>query len=1407
MMSGHGCRREARNRISGWSTAHLAATAVLILLAFPTLMAQQVVINEVDYDQPSTDFGEFIELKNVSGASVDLGTFTVEIVNGSGGGAAVARTIILPSVNLGPGDYFVICGDADQISNCDLDVSPDSNLIQNGAPDAVGLRDNGTLVDTVSYEGSTGAPYTEGSGSGLEDNSSVNFAGISRLPDGTDTNQNNADFAFACVTPGEANTSGASNCASPEPPKLVVNEIDYDQASTDTAEFIEIKNIGSGAVNLSAFELELVNGSGGGAAVYDTIALPNVDLQPGDFFVVCANSANTPNCDLDVSPNTNLIQNGSPDAVAITSGGSVIDTVSYEGSTGAPFTEGSGSGLEDDPNVDSAGISRFPDGTDTDQNNSDLVFACITPGEGNRGDLNNCGQPPVTSLVINEIDYDQSGTDAAEFVEIKNTGTETASLGLITLELVNGTGGGAAVYRSFALPDIDLPAGGFFVVCANAANTPNCGLDVGPDTNLIQNGAPDAVALTLGGNVIDTVSYEGVTGAPFTEGSGAGLVDNPSVDLAGISRFPDGVDTDQNNADLSQRCITPGFENTSQASNCVLVIEQLVINEIDYDQSGTDAAEFVEIKNTGTVALDLSEFEIRLINGSNATAYNTFALPAVNLPPGGYFVVCGNAANVDNCDLDVSPNTNLIQNGSPDAVALFRTGLLVDTVSYEGSTAAPFTEGSGTGLEDNPGLAFAGISRFPDGIDNDQNNVDFIPGCITPGIANSNDTTGCEPPPLLEIFEIQGNGLSSPFDGQTVTTEGNVVIGVSSNGFFMQTPTVRSDADDTTSDGIFVFTSSAPSVAVGDQVDVTGDVIEFNGLTEFSNSPSVSVDGTAPLPDAVVFDTNTPSTVAMAVPDLERFEGMLVEVDGITVGPSNRFRDVPVTVFGVDRPFREPGIEFPGLPAPPVLPVWDGNPELFEMDPNGAGLPNQNFNSLTLFQATGPLTFAFGDYQLRPTALTVGAELQPLPQPARAAQPGELSLATLNMFRLFAGQADRLAKFSIYIRDEMGAPDVIAVQEVDVIETLEALATEINMDDSSLNYTAFLEEGNDVGGIDVGFLVKDTVQVNSVTQVGKNTIFTFDGSLLNDRPPLILDAEYLGSAVPFPFTFMVVHQRSLNGIDDPLDGNRVRLKRFEQALFVANQVQALQDADPDIHLVVAGDFNAFEFTDGFVDVLGQVTGNLDPLGALVPGTDVVDPDLTNQILSLSEEERYTFIFEGNAQVLDHFLTSSALDPFVTGIEVPRANSDADDVFEDDPTVSLRSSDHDGVVLYVQPPVGYCSNLGNSFFIDIDLYKFTGQAGEEVTLRLQADPRGSSTGERATLKLIDAIRGVFLLRINAGDLPNNITATLPADGKYHVFVEEQPRFFPGIRFQGDYCVTIESSGEAASTFSLTPLVEE
>ncbi len=231
---------------------------------------------------------------------------------------------------------------------------------------------------------------------------------------------------------------------------------------------------------------------------------------------------------------------------------------------------------------------------------------------------------------------------------------------------------------------------------------------------------------------------------------------------------------------------------------------------------------------------------------------------------------------------------------------------------------------------------------------------------------------------------------------------------------------------------------------------------------------------------------------------------MLVQVvNGTVSSPTNQFGEASVVATD-HRAFREPGIAFPGLPG---LPVWDGNPEIFEIDTDlYAAAPHLQIPAGAKVTAEGPLAFSFSDYQIWPTALEVTGSAAVVP--VRARHPGEFTVGSQNFLRLFDLVDDpntsdetptpadydlRLNKLSLYVRNSLGAPDVLAVQEVENIVALQDVADRINHDDPSLVYSTHLMEGNDIGGIDVGFLVRDTVRVDSIEQVGKDTIFTFPG--------------------------------------------------------------------------------------------------------------------------------------------------------------------------------------------------------------------------------------------------------------------------------------------------------------------------
>ncbi len=182
----------------------------------------QLVINEIDYDQPGADDEEFVEIYNDGADSVSLDDVQILGVNGDG---TVYRREALPAVTVDAGEFFVV--GSSTVYNVDHIVSGTS-WIQNGAPDAIALvwnpttdPDNDQIIDTVSYEGAVpggpawGGTWTEGTVGAPADDGGDDFLGLARHPDGEDTDDNDVDFAARCTTPGTANVTTDTSCPDP----------------------------------------------------------------------------------------------------------------------------------------------------------------------------------------------------------------------------------------------------------------------------------------------------------------------------------------------------------------------------------------------------------------------------------------------------------------------------------------------------------------------------------------------------------------------------------------------------------------------------------------------------------------------------------------------------------------------------------------------------------------------------------------------------------------------------------------------------------------------------------------------------------------------------------------------------------------------------------------------------------------------------------------------------------------------------------------------------------------------------------------------------------------------------------------------------------------------------------------
>jgi predicted extracellular nuclease len=586
---------------------------------------------------------------------------------------------------------------------------------------------------------------------------------------------------------------------------------------------------------------------------------------------------------------------------------------------------------------------------------------------------------------------------------------------------------------------------------------------------------------------------------------------------------------------------------------------------------------------------------------------------------------------------------------------------------------------------------------------------------------------------ISSIHDIQGPGSVSPMAGAMVATRG-VVYALKNNGFFMQEPDATVDGDPATSEGIFVFTSTAPTVTRGDYVQVAATVTEFvpgadpnqPPLTELSfASTSVLSSGNA-LPTATVIAAAT-TTAPNAVELLERLEGMRVSVPSLTVvGPTGGsvvessatassngvFYGV---VTGVARPFREAGIDINDpLPAgsPCCVPRFDGNPERIRVDSDaqpGAAALNLTTGA-TVTGMIGALDYGFRTYTVLPdagsaTPIAATAIASAVPRPT----PVEIMVVGFNLERFFdtvndpgigepvltaAAFDNRLNKVSLAFRNILRLPDVVGVVEVENLSTLQMVADRINADvvaagGVSPGYAAYLVEGNDPGGIDVGFLVKSSrIAVLSVTQEGAAATFVdpSDGSidLLNDRPPLVLNARAVRpNGQPFDFVVIVNHLRSLIDVDDAVAGPRVRAKRRAQAEFLANLIQGVQTTNPSVRLLAIGDFNAFDVSDGYVDVIGTIKGAPTPPDQVVAASaDLVNPNLTNLADLLPAAQRYSYVFDGNAQILDHALASVGALPSISRFTYAHLDADYAEITRNDPNRPERLSDHDATVVYL-----------------------------------------------------------------------------------------------------------------------------
>ena len=586
----------------------------------------------------------------------------------------------------------------------------------------------------------------------------------------------------------------------------------------------------------------------------------------------------------------------------------------------------------------------------------------------------------------------------------------------------------------------------------------------------------------------------------------------------------------------------------------------------------------------------------------------------------------------------------------------------------------------------------------------------------------------------FSIAEIQGDKSISPHDKESVRVTG-IVTAILKKGFFIQTPDAQADKDPKTSDGIYVFgENSVGSVSLGSLVQVDGMVAEYRPRNEKIFLSITQI--TRPTVKVISKDNPLPAPITLTAAELdpkgkldqlERFEGMRVKGDFTVVGPTGGFTNEK-TGFAVSngiffvvpqnmpRPFREAGIDVLtviGEKMPNTTLYFDMNPEILRVD------SQEQTGAKAIDVPAGAIIKNLSgviDYSRKFYTLYVDAANPRIVEnikgftPLSPAGEREVTVGSFNIENFFDDEVNssnvekeatlpkdvfqkRLNKVSLAIRNVLSVPDVLGIIEVENLKVLQKVAEKVNADaiasgQPSPKYVAYLDEGNDVRGIDVGFLVKSAkIRVIETKQLAKDVKLDFvtaaPDEKLFDRTPLMLRAEVIDTkaAKPLAFTVIVNHLKSYRGIDDEKDGMRNRAKRRLEAEWLANFVQERQKADPLDRMILCGDFNAFQFNDGYNDLIGILKGKPEP-SVVEPSKAVFTTGLVDLIDYIDAKNRYSYTYDGSAQALDHILVNKPTRDRLLKFGYARVDADFPLVWANDATRPERISDHDAPVVFL-----------------------------------------------------------------------------------------------------------------------------
>ncbi|UOA10894.1 ExeM/NucH family extracellular endonuclease [Methylobacter sp. S3L5C] len=786
-----------------------------------------------------------------------------------------------------------------------------------------------------------------------------------------------------------------------------------------------------------------------------------------------------------------------------------------------------------------------------------------------------------------------------------------------------------------------------------------------------------------------------------------------------------------------------GFIGNAQA------VTPVFINEIHYDNAGTDSGEAIEI--SGPAGTNLSGWSLVLYNGNGGAVYNTKALSGLITDQSG------NGFGT----LSFNYPTDGIQNGSPDAIALVNGTTVVQFLSYEGTFVAVGGAAagmSGVNIGVNETSAPVGQSLQLKG--NGTNYEDFVwnsasassfAAVNTGQSFNGGNGGGTTPPPVSQcgqgatlISAIQGSGSASPLIGSIAHVEavvsGDFQDSAKLNGFFVQQTDNEGDGNAATSEGLFI-TSNSP-VNVGDRVHVVGTVTETFSMTRLETVSSVNVCSTG---------NTLPTAVSVTLPfenlsnNPEWREGMLINLPQVLTVTENytlaRYGELLLSTGG--RLMTPTQIAAPGQTAIDVaaqnllkqILVDDGsstqNPDpVIYPEPTGLSAANTLRSGNTVMSATGILAYDYSVYRLLPTQpLTFVADNNRTTTPGLLT-PGSLSISAFNVLNYFNGNGlgggfptARGATTTIeFTRQRNKIIPAIHALNADIIGLMEiendgygsnsAIADLVN----GLNQLAgagsyaFINPGVSKIGTDeisVGIIYKPAKAsvVGSVAILDSSVNQLFVDT--KNRPALA--QTFLDKASNKMLTIAVNHLKSKGSacldLNDPDTGDgqgNCNLTRTDAAEALAAWLSADPTHSGSDNALIVGDLNAY--------------AKEDPITAL---RNAGYQNLVEKFIG--NNSAYSYVFDGASGYLDHALANAALTSQVKGITEWHINADEpialdyNTEFKSGAQISsfyaanaYRSSDHDPLLIKLFVP-GDLDNDGDVDANDASLVR--AQAGK------------------------------------------------------------------------------------------------